>query len=116
MVCWPAGRAALPHHAERAEHIDRTLGLLTMVAVPPCFLLVKMLGRRVRGLAHQLAQEQAMAMAMAADQLHLLPVIKAFTCEAQASARYRTQLRHILALALRQIHLRASLGPLVQFL
>lgn len=96
--------------------IDRALGLLTVVALPLCFLLVRMLGRRLRGIAQQLVREQAMAMAMAADHLRLLPVIKAFTYEAQASARYRAQLSHILDLALSQIRLRASLGPLVQFL
>jgi len=97
-------------------HLDIVLGLLTMVWVPLCFLLVKMLGRRVRGLAQQLAREQAMAMAIAEDHLRLLPVIKAFTCEAQASTHYRAQLTRIVDLTLRQMRLRSSLGPLSQFL
>jgi len=97
-------------------HIDREIGLLTVVLVPLCFLLMQRLGHRIRGLAHQLAGEYAMAMAIAEDQIRLLPVIKAFTYEAQASARYRAQLRRLVDLALRQIRLRSSLGPLTQFL
>src|SRR5712692_630815 len=41
-------------------HIDREIGLLTVVLVPLCFLLMKRLGHRIRGLAHQLAGEYAM--------------------------------------------------------
>lgn len=57
-----------------------------------------------------------MAMAIAEDQIRLLPVIKAFTYETQASARYRAQLRRLVDLALRQSRLRSSLGPLTQCL
>lgn len=57
-------------------YIDRKIGLLTVVLVPLCFLLMKRLRHRIRGLAHQLAGEYAMAMAIAEDQIRLLPVIK----------------------------------------
>lgn len=33
-------------------HIDREIGLLTVVLVPLCFLLMQRLGHRIRGLAH----------------------------------------------------------------
>ena len=96
--------------------IDRELGVLAVILVPVGFVLVKMLGRRLHGLSRQLAQEHATAVAMAEDHLRLLPVIKAFTGEEQTSARYRGQIRHIVDLTLRQLRLRASLGPLIQFL
>src|SRR5262249_48173583 len=96
--------------------IDLELGALAMTLVPLCFLLVKMLGRRIHGLSQQLAQEYATAVAIAEDHLRLLPVIKAFACEGQASLGYLIQIRRIVELALRQLRLRAALGPLIQFL
>src|SRR5262249_11048284 len=68
--------------------IDLELSVLAIAFVPFCFLLMKMLGRHIRTLSQQLAQEYATAVAIAEDQLRLLQLIKAFTCEEQASERY----------------------------
>jgi ATP-binding cassette subfamily B protein len=96
--------------------IDFWLGVLAALSVPLCFILLKVLGRRLRLLAQQLAQEHATAVAIVEDHLHMLPAIKAFTYEAYASERYRSQIRRIIDLTMSQLCLRVALGPLIQCL
>lgn len=97
-------------------YIDLWLGILATLTVPLGYLPIKVLGRSLRLLSQQLAQEYATATAIVAEQLHMLPAIKAFTYEEYASARYRQQIRHIVNLAAGQWRLRAALGPLTHFL
>ena len=55
--------------------------------IPLFYLLLKVFGRRIRPLAQQLQQEYATAIAIADENLGMLPAIKSFTREAQESAR-----------------------------
>lgn len=94
--------------------IDAVLGLCAILAVPLGFACIKLVGYRLRTLSQQLAADYATAMAIAQEHLRLLPMIKAFTYEDLASARYRAQIRHIIDLTMRQLRMRAALGPLIQ--
>jgi subfamily B ATP-binding cassette protein MsbA len=96
--------------------IDPRLALIAAVLVPVFYLLLKVIGRRLRPLASQLQEAYAGAVAIAEENLGMLPAIKTFTREFQESARYRRQIDYILTLSARQRAIYAGLGPGVQFL
>jgi subfamily B ATP-binding cassette protein MsbA len=96
--------------------IDARLALFVTLLVPLFYLLLKILGRRLRPLAGQLQDAHAEAIATAEENLGMLPAIKTFTREAQESARYRQKIQRILHLSAEQRRIHAGLGPLLQFL
>jgi subfamily B ATP-binding cassette protein MsbA len=96
--------------------IDAWLALFVAVLVPLFYLLLKVLGRRLRPLASQLQDAHAEAIATAEENLGMLPAIKTFTREAQESERYRQKIHRILHLSAEQRRIYAALGPLLQFL
>ncbi len=94
--------------------IRPTLALLAMILIPLFYLLMKIFGRRMRPLAAQLQQEHATAIAIAQENLGMLPAIKTFTREQQESTRYREQIDRIFGLNVKQRRLYAALEPLAQ--
>ena len=96
--------------------IDAALALFVTLMVPLFYLLLKILGRRLRPLAGQLQDAHAAAIATAEENLGMLPAIKTFTREPQESARYRQKIQRILHLSAEQRRIYAALGPLLQFL
>ncbi len=96
--------------------IDARLALVVAVMVPLFYLLLKILGRRLRPLAAQLQDAHADAIATAEENLGMLPAIKTFTREAQESERYRQRIQRILHLSAEQRRIYAALGPILQFL
>jgi subfamily B ATP-binding cassette protein MsbA len=96
--------------------IDARLTFFVALLVPLFYLLLKVLGRRLRPLASQLQDAHAEAIATAEENLGMLPAIKTFTREAHESARYRGQIDRILHLSAEQRRIYAALGPLLQFL
>lgn len=104
-----AGAAAL------MLQIRADLALLALVLVPLFYLVMKVSRRKLRPLAQQLQDEESNAIAMAHENLDLLPAIKTFTREAHESARFRAQVDRILHLSMQQRLLLAAFGPLMQF-
>jgi subfamily B ATP-binding cassette protein MsbA len=96
--------------------LDPPLTLTAATLVPLFYLLLKILGRRVRPLAQQLQEEHAAAVAIAEENLGMMPVIKTFTREPHESGRYRRQIRKILHLSEQQRRALTALGPSVQFI
>ena len=96
--------------------IDARLALFVTLLVPLFYLLLKILGRRLRPLAGQLQDAHADAIATAEENLGMLPAIKTFTREPQESERYRQKIHGILRLSAEQRPIYAALGPLLQFL
>ena len=96
--------------------IDPLLSLIAAMLVPLFYLLMKVIGRRLRPLASQLQEAYAGAVSIAEENLGMLPAIKSFTRESQESARYRGQVQEILSLSKRQEAIYAALGPSVQLL
>jgi subfamily B ATP-binding cassette protein MsbA len=92
------------------------LAVLVAVLIPLFYLLTKVLGRRLRPLSSQLQNEEGRAVAIAEENLGMLPAIKTYTREAQESARYRGQIDRILDLSARQRRVFAALEPLVHFI
>jgi ATP-binding cassette subfamily B protein len=96
--------------------IRADLAVLVAVLIPLFYLLAKIAGRMLRPLSMQLQNEEAGAIAMAHENLSLLPAIKTFTREPQESARYRGQIDLILGLSAKQRRIAVMLGPLAQFI
>jgi subfamily B ATP-binding cassette protein MsbA len=92
------------------------LALLAVILIPLFYLLMKIAGRRMRPLAAQVQEEYATAIAIAQENLGMLPAIKTFTREAQESARYREQIGRIFRLNVRQRGIYAALEPLAQLI
>ena len=86
-----------------------------MVAVPLFYIVAKLAGRRLRPLAAELQHEHASAIAIAEENLGMLPAIKTFTREEHESARFRAQVDRILHLTRRQLRVQSALGPALQF-
>jgi len=89
---------------------------LVMLAIPLFYLVLKVVGRRLRPLAARLQDEHAAAIAIAEENLGMLPAIKTFTREPEESVRYRSQIDRILHLTRRQLRIHSALDPMVQFI
>jgi len=94
--------------------IDLTVAVLVAAMVPLFFLLLKVLGRRIRPVSSALMQQQADTLALAEENLGLLPLIKAFNREAIESERFRRETAKVLRLRQRQLGLQAMLSPVLQ--
>lgn len=95
--------------------IDVLLAGLVGLLVPVFYLLLKILGRRLQPLARELQAADAMAVAIADENLGMLPAIKTFTREAEESSRYRRKVVEIKELSTSQQGVYAALEPAVQF-
>ncbi|MBK9197904.1 ABC transporter transmembrane domain-containing protein [Candidatus Skiveiella danica] len=96
--------------------IDARLTLMVALMVPLFYLLLKVLGRRLRPLSSQWQQAHADSVAIAEENLSMLPAIKTFTREPLESARYRDKIESILHLSNQERLIYAALGPGAQFL
>jgi len=96
--------------------LEPTLALLATTLIPLFFFMLKIFGRRIRPLAQQLQDEHATAIAIAEENLGMLPAIKTFTREPQESARHRDQVGRVMRLSMQQLRIHAALGPAVQFI
>lgn len=76
--------------------LQPALALFAMVLIPLFYLMVKIVGRGIRPLAQRLQEEHATSVAIAEENLGMLPAIKAFTREPYESQRHRRQVDLIL--------------------
>jgi len=96
--------------------IDPRLTAVLVVMIPAFYLLLKLMSRRLRPLSSQLQQAHADAVAIAEENLGLLPAIKTHTREPLESARYRDKIAQIVRLSQQERLVYSALGPSVQFL
>ena len=96
--------------------IDTSLAIVATLAIPVFYLLIKVAGRRVRPVAHELQEAYAQAFAVEQENIEMLPAIKAFTRENAETARYRTRVDEVVRLTLKQQWLDSAMGPGVQWL
>src|SRR5262245_319840 len=97
-------------------HLDPLLALLVSALVPVFYFLLKLVGRRLRPLAAELQQAHAGAVAIVGENLQILPAIKTFTRETEASQRYSSQIYRAMRLSITQRRIYAALGPIVQLI
>ena len=93
--------------------IDARLALLAPLLVPAFYLVLKIMGRRLRGLAQAIQQAEAEVVAVAEENLEMLPVIKAFTREDVETRRYAGVVGRAMDLALQESRINAALGPAI---
>ncbi len=96
--------------------IDAQIALLAALLTPLFILVIKLLGRQIRPLSTQLSREHASTLAQVEENLNLLPVIKAFTREADESSRHRDQHQRLLELSTQHLRLQSLLSPCIHFL
>lgn len=91
--------------------IDPMIALAVPLLVPAYYVALKLIGRRLRGLARLRQKAEAMIYANAEQDLALLPATKAFAREDARLASYEACLEHARDLALREARIYAALGP-----
>jgi subfamily B ATP-binding cassette protein MsbA len=96
--------------------LEAPLAMAVALLIPVFYVIVKVIGRRLRPLAQQLQQEHAIGVAIAEENLGMLPAIKTYTREEAESLRHGEQMELIRRLETRQLRIQAALGPLVQFI
>jgi subfamily B ATP-binding cassette protein MsbA len=96
--------------------IDWFLAALAGLLVPVFLITVKLLGRRIRPLSKEVGEAHAAAVAIAEENLGLLPIVKAFTREREVSDRYRAQSHRVRGLSNRLHLVLSALHPTASFL
>jgi len=96
--------------------IDPVVAALAVLLLPGYYLATKIIGRRMRPLTSELIRSWSGMMALAQENLGLLPVIKAFVRERLESQRFSEKNAAFLSLSRRQILVQALLSPTVGFL
>lgn len=96
--------------------LDARLTLVVMLMVPLFFVVMKVMGRRLRPLSDAVQQAHADALVAAEENLGQLPAVKTFTREPLESARYRERMGQVVQLNREQRRIYSAMGPLIQFL
>ncbi|MEP3052413.1 MAG: ABC transporter ATP-binding protein [Erythrobacter sp.] len=96
--------------------IDPSLALFVPVLVPAFFILVKLLGRRLRGLGEKTREAEAKVMWVADEDLEILPAIKAFAVEEDRHETFRHAVEHSRELALQESRLTAPIEPAINLI
>lgn len=97
-------------------HLDTLLASVVAFLVPVFYLILKIVGRRLRPLAQRIQDEDARLVGIAEENLTMLPAIKSFTREALESHRFAEQTDIVLTLSLTQQKIYAALEPGIQFI
>lgn len=96
--------------------LSPVIAIAVAVLVPAMFLMLKLMGRRLRPLGQAVMQAWADQAALAGQNLELLPVIKTFASDAREARRYRDGAEAVYAAELRQARLQGVIVPLVNVL
>lgn len=91
--------------------IDPMIALAVPLLVPAYYLALKLIGRRLRGLATRRQEAEAAIYAAAAQDLAILPATKAFAREEARLAAYETGLEEARRLSYKEAQIYAGLGP-----
>jgi ABC-type multidrug transport system fused ATPase/permease subunit len=93
--------------------IDPYLALLVPALIPAFYLILKIVGRRLRWLAVSAQQAEANVIATMERNLTMLPAIKSFAREAAQTDDYRHQVNRSLRISIQEARINAVLEPLV---
>lgn len=93
--------------------IDPVLTFTIPVLIPPFYIVMKWLGRRLRVLGRQVRRAEVDIVWMAESDLAMLPAIKAFAVEDEHLLRYRAAIEKARLLKLKQTRITAFIGPVV---
>lgn len=93
--------------------LDPAMALVVPVLVPGFYIVMKIVGRRLRTLARKVRKAEAELFWTAESDLAMLPAIKAFATEEFQCERYDAAVERARALELRQARILAFVNPLV---
>ena len=96
--------------------IDPMIAVLVGFFVPLFFLVMKILGRKIRPISRAMIDEYAGTFSIAEENLNLLPVIKSYTREQIESKRFKEGNLRLLNLTARYLRIQSLLSPVVHFL
>lgn len=96
--------------------IDPTMALVLPVLVPAFYVMMRLMGRRLRMLARKVRRAEAEVMMLAESDLAMLPAIKSFATEEFQRGRYHAAIEETRRLELSQSRIIALIGPLVSLL
>jgi ATP-binding cassette subfamily B protein/subfamily B ATP-binding cassette protein MsbA len=91
--------------------IDPMIALAVPLLVPAYYIALKLIGRRLRGLATRRQEAEAAIYAAAEQDLAILPATKAFAREATRLAAYEARLEEARDLSYREARVYAGMGP-----
>lgn len=93
--------------------LDPVMALVVPVLVPVFFVVLKLMGRRMRVLARKVRKAETRLMWLGETDLDMLPAIKAFAVEEHHRKKYHSAIETARTLNLAQTRLSAFVGPLV---
>ena len=96
--------------------IDRHLALLVPLLIPLFYLILKVVGRSLRGLAQALQEAEADVVSIAEENLEMLPAIKVFSREEIEAQRYGDRVNLAMRITKRQGLINAILQPFIGFI
>lgn len=93
--------------------IDPTMALIVPLLVPVFFIVVKLIGRRLRTIAMMARKAEVNVISTADSDLSMVPAIKAFATEEFHRDRYGRLTGQSRELAFRQAKINSFIGPIV---
>jgi ABC-type multidrug transport system fused ATPase/permease subunit len=96
--------------------INPTLAMMIALSVPAFFILLKLLGRKLRPLSEQVTAQQANIVSIAAENFSSIKLIKSFSQENLESKKFQQSALSMLNLRQSQFQLQALISPLLQML
>ncbi|MDZ4275502.1 MAG: ABC transporter ATP-binding protein [Erythrobacter sp.] len=93
--------------------IDPVLTFTIPILIPPFFIVMKWVGRRLRVLGRQVRRAEVDIVWMAESDIEMLPAIKAFAVEREHRSRYAAAIEKARLLKLKQTRITAFIGPIV---
>ena len=94
-------------------HLSPVIAAAVAVLMPLMFVLLKLVGRRLRPMGKATVQAWADRNAVAEQNLGLLPLIKAFTTEPVEHARFRDQAFRLRDTEFARVRLQSAITPVV---
>jgi ABC-type multidrug transport system fused ATPase/permease subunit len=96
--------------------LDAQIALLAAVLMPVYYLAMKLIGRRLRPLSKSWMESYSKMFSMVDENIHMLPVIKAFVREKHEHQRFEDKNQALLTISGQQAMIGAVLGPAITFL
>jgi ATP-binding cassette subfamily B protein/subfamily B ATP-binding cassette protein MsbA len=93
--------------------LDPVMAMVVPVLVPVFYVVLKLIGRRLRVLARKVRNAETRLLWMAETDLDMLPAIKAFAVEEHHREQYHRAIERARRLHLDQARLSAFVGPVV---
>lgn len=93
--------------------LDPSMALVVPVLVPIFYIVMKLVGRRLRVLSRKVRKAEAELMWIGDSDLAMLPAIKAFATEQFHTSRYQRAVETARALGLSQARILSYIGPVV---